>query len=296
MKFEKHIKDLLYRHDCVILPNLGAFVTRNISSNIDKANTLIKPPQKIVSFNYNINKNDGLLINHIAVTENISHKEAAQKIEKKILYYKKLLNDKKVLKLKDIGELSLDDSKYLFNPSNKINFLSSSFGLSEFSTSKITKESSQVGNANSSSYLQYAAILIIALFIGSGISTNYFNDINNHNQTSYNQAEQEISEKIQKATFIIANPLPTIKLNLEKQYGDFHVVAGSFTFKDNSYTKLNQLKSAGYIDARRIGQNNYGLHQVAYASYNTREEAKVALNKIRNSDNINAWLLYKIFD
>ena len=292
MKFDKHIRDLLYRYDCIILPNLGAFVTRNVSSNIDETNSLIKPPQKIISFNSSINENDGLLANHISVVENISHKQAAKKVEKKILSYKKILNNKKFLKIKDVGELSLNDGKYLFSPSNKINFLSSSFGLTEFSTSQISRKKSQASN----SYLQYAAILIIALFIGSGIATNYFNEIDAHNQISYKLAEKEIGNKIQKATFIIDNPLPVIKLKLEKQYGDFHIVAGSFRFNENSYTKLNQLKSLGYLDARKIGKNNYGLHQVAYASYNTRQEAKVALNKIREDHNINAWLLYKIFD
>ena len=292
MKFDKYIRDLLYRYDCIILPNLGAFVTRNVSSNIDELNNLIQPPQKVISFNSSIHENDGLLANHISVVENISHKQAAKKVEKKILSYKKILNNKKFLKIKDVGELSLNDGKYLFSPSNKINFLSSSFGLTEFSTSQISRKKSQASN----SYLQYAAILIIALFIGSGIATNYFNEIDAHNQISYNLAEKEIGNKIQKATFIIDNPLPVIKLKLEKQYGDFHIVAGSFRFNENSYTKLNQLKSLGYLDARKIGKNNYGLHQVAYASYNTRQEAKVALNKIRNSDNINAWLLYKIFD
>tara|TARA_B100000945_G_scaffold319401_1_gene326527 strand:+ start:410 stop:1288 length:879 start_codon:yes stop_codon:yes gene_type:complete len=292
MKFDKHIRDLLYRYDCIILPNLGAFVTRNVSSNIDETNSLIKPPQKIISFNSSINKNDGLLANHISVVENISHKQATKKVEKKILSYKKILNNKKFLKIKDVGELSLNDGKYLFSPSNKINFLSSSFGLTEFSTSQISRKKFQASN----SYLQYAAILIIALFIGSGIATNYFNEIDAHNQISYNLAEKEIGNKIQKATFIIDNPLPVIKLKLEKQYGDFHIVAGSFRFNENSYTKLNQLKSLGYLDARKIGKNNYGLHQVAYASYNTRQEAKVALNQIREDHNINAWLLYKIFD
>jgi len=292
MKFEKHIRDLLYRYDCIILPNLGAFVTRNVSSNIDELNNLIQPPQKIISFNSSIYENDGLLANHISVVENISHKEAAKKIEKKILSYKKILNNKKFLNIKDVGELSLKDGKYLFSPSNKINFLSSSFGLAEFSTSEISRGKPQTSN----SYLQYAAILIIALFIGSGIATNYFNEIDAHNKISYNLAEKEIGNKIQKATFIIDNPLPLIKFKLEKKYGDFHIVAGSFTFNENSYTKLNQLKSLGYLDARKIGKNNYGLHQVAYASYNTRQEAKVALNKIREDHNINAWLLYKIFD
>ncbi len=295
MKFDKHIKDLLFRYDCVVLPNLGAFITRNVSSNIDEINNLIQPPQKLVSFNSNITENDGLLANHISIAENISHEAAAKKIENKIISYKKLLNNGEHIKFKNIGELSLTADNYLFSPSNKINFLTSSFGLSEFSTSEITREKYRINSSNNS-YLQYAAILILALFIGSSVATNYVDEINNHNLISYNQAEKEIGKKVQKATFVIDNPLPTIKLKLKKKYGDFHIVAGSFTFKENSYTKLNQLKSAGYIDARKIGQNNYGLHQVAYASYNTREEAKIALNKIRKDHNINAWLLYKIFE
>ena len=42
MKFDKHIKDLLFRYDCVVLPNLGAFITRNVSSNIDEINNNLK--------------------------------------------------------------------------------------------------------------------------------------------------------------------------------------------------------------------------------------------------------------
>ena len=121
-------------------------------------------------------------------------------------------------------------------------------------------------------------------------------EINQANLISYKTAEKEIENKIQKATFIINNPLPTIKLKLKKQYGDFHIVAGSFRIKENSYTKLAQLKSIGYIDARKIGQNNYGLYQVSYGSYDTRTEAYNALNKIRSDHNINAWLLYKNVD
>ena len=35
MKFDKYVKDLLYRYDCVVLPNLGAFITRNIWAKRD---------------------------------------------------------------------------------------------------------------------------------------------------------------------------------------------------------------------------------------------------------------------
>jgi len=292
MKFDKYIKDLLYRNDCVVLPNLGAFITRNISAKIDESNNVIYPPSKHISFNAKIIENDGLLANHIAIVENISREKAGNKIHKKILSYNKSLNNGELVKFKDVGSLLLKNDKYTFSPSNNISFLSSAFGFSEFSISKVNKKSTDK-TYNFNTYYRYAAILIIALFIGGSITANYLNDINASNQIAYKKAEKEIEAKIQKATFIIDNPLPVIKLRLNKKYGDFHVVGGSFRVKENSYSKLDQLKAIGYKDARKIGQNNFGLYQVAYASYDTRAEAKKALSNIRNKHNINAWLLYK---
>ena len=292
MKFDKYIKDLLYRNDCVVLPNLGAFITRNVSAKIDESNNVIYPPSKHISFNAKIIENDGLLANHIAIVENISREKAENKIHKKILSYNKSLNNGELVKFKDVGSLLLKNDKYTFSPSNNISFLSSAFGFSEFSISKVNKKATdKIYNFNT--YYRYAAILIIALFIGGSITANYLNDINASNQISYKKAEKEIEDKIQKATFVIDNPLPVIKLRLNKKYGDFHVVGGSFRVKENSYSKLDQLKAIGYKDARKIGQNNFGLYQVAYASYDTRAEAKKALSNIRSKHNINAWLLYK---
>ena len=295
MKFDKYIKDLLYRYECVVLPNLGAFVARNTHSIIDESSNIIYPPSKIISFNAGIKENDGLLANHIAMCEDISHEKAIEKINKKIIVYKKNLNQGKELKFKNVGSLSLKDGSYIFIPSNKVNFLNSSFGLTGFSTSKINRANANK-NYNVNSYVKYAAILVIALFVGSFIANNYLDEINQANMISYKTAEKEIENKIQKATFIIDNPLPAIKLRLKKQYGDFHIVAGSFRVKENSYTKLEQLKTIGYLDARKIGKNNYGLYQVAYGSYDTRAEAYNALSRIRSEHNINAWLLYKSVD
>ena len=295
MKFDNYIKDLLYIYECVILPNLGAFVARNTHSIIDESSNIIYPPSKIISFNAGIKENDGLLANHIAMCEYISHEKAIEKINKKIIVYKKNLNQGKELKFKNVGSLSLKDGSYIFIPSNKVNFLNSSFGLTGFSTSKINRANANK-NYNVNSYVKYAAILVIALFVGSFIANNYLDEINQANMISYKTAEKEIENKIQKATFIIDNPLPAIKLRLKKQYGDFHIVAGSFRVKENSYTKLEQLKTIGYLDARKIGKNNYGLYQVAYGSYDTRAEAYNALSRIRSEHNINAWLLYKSVD
>ena len=81
-------------------------------------------------------------------------------------------------------------------------------------------------------------------------------------------------------------------VSLKKRSGSFHIVAGAFRVEANSDKKLQQLKDLGY-NARRIGVNKYGLHQVVYESFETRKEAEKALFKIRKAHNRSAWMLIK---
>ena len=46
MKISTHIFDLLREHDCVIIPDFGAFVTRNVSAKISSDGSKIFPPKK----------------------------------------------------------------------------------------------------------------------------------------------------------------------------------------------------------------------------------------------------------
>ena len=71
MKISYHIFNLLQEHDCVIVPNFGAFVARNISAKISRDGSRIYPPNKEITFNKSLIKSDGLLINRISSDENI---------------------------------------------------------------------------------------------------------------------------------------------------------------------------------------------------------------------------------
>ena len=67
MLIEKYICDLLYEHDCVIIPSLGGFVTNYRKAGID-LKTMGFASSKDFSL-MELNNNDGLLINHIAKAE-----------------------------------------------------------------------------------------------------------------------------------------------------------------------------------------------------------------------------------
>ena len=144
-------------------------------------------------------------------------------------------------------------------------------------------------------FLKYAAIAVIALTLGGiGGSRYYINQIETHNQIAQQEADQQLESQIQQATFDL-NTLPSITLNVTKQSGKYHIVAGAFRIEANSDKKVKQLKSKGY-SAYKIGVNKYGLHEVVYASYEDRIEALEALRSIKREDNAAAWLKVQELD
>ena len=289
MKISTYIFELLQSQDCVIVPNFGAFVTRNISAKISSDGSRIFPPNKEISFNKNVVKNDGLLVNAISSNENISYEGAEQKITNWVTRINKKLEKQRYIEIKNIGSISLENSKYIFAPNQNSIFLKSSYGFNSIDSSHIIRRQKNINNA----YLKYAAVFIIFLSLTGLFTKSYFDNVNEFNKASYAEANLEIEKKIQKATFNINTSLPVVKLPIRKQYGSFHIIAGSFRLEENSLKMISQLKEKGFIEARKVGVNKFGLLQVAYNSYDTVEEARLALSDIRTKEDVNAWLLIK---
>ena len=289
MKISSYIFELLQIHDCVIVPNFGALVARNVSAKISSDGSKIFPPNKELSFNKNLVKNDGLLINAISSNENISYERAEQKITNWVKRTNKKLEKQRYIEIKNIGSISLENTKYVFVPNQNSIFLKSSYGLNSIDSTQIKRRQKNINNT----YLKYAAILIVFLSMTGIFTKSYFDSVNEFNKASYAEANLEIEKKIQKATFNINTSLPVVKLPIRKQYGSFHIIAGSFRLEENSLRMISQLKEKGFIEARKVGVNKFGLLQVAYNSYDTVEEARLALSEIRTKEDLNAWLLIK---
>ena len=289
MKVSSYIFELLQSHDCVIVPNFGALVARNVSAKISSDRSKIFPPNKELSFNKNLVKNDGLLINAISSNENISYEDAEQKITNWVRRITKKLEKQRYIEIKNIGSISIENTKYVFVPNQNSIFLKSSYGLNSIDSSQIIRLQKNINN----NYLKYAAILIVFLSLTAVFTKSYFDNVNEFNKASYAEANLEIEKKIQKATFNINTSLPVVKLPIRKQYGSFHIIAGSFRLEENSLRMISQLKEKGFIEARKVGVNKFGLLQIAYNSYDTVEEARLVLSEIRTKEDLNAWLLIK---
>ena len=308
MKLSNYISDLLYRYECVIVPDFGGFVTNNRSAKIEQVNQTLQPPYKQITFNSHLKNNDGLLANHIASSEKIPYECALNFIQFEIeSWNKKLINEN--LDLDSIGSFSLNDKNLLFEPQQKINYLTSSFGLSNVVGNEIKRETSKklvpkveekapipiaAERKKVPNYLKYAAIFVLGLS-AIGFGGRLYNNYQTNQSIIAAKKHQEITnQKIENATFVISKPLPTLNLDAEKQKKGFHVIAGAFRFPENADRKVNQLLGDGY-NSRILGVNKWNLSVVSYGSYSTEEEAREILTSIQDNIAKEAWLLVQEF-
>ena len=296
MKIASYISDLLYRYECVIVPEFGGFITNIRSTTFNRQNKTFYPPSKAISFNANLLHNDGLLANYIVRVTQCSYTEATNKISKTVAEWHKALNANNYVEFDKIGSFKLNaQRKIVFEPTNTANYLTNSYGLSSLTATQVNNDDQVVRTLygkQAKPYLKYAAVFVLGLFT-IGFGNKFYQDYKVNKQVEFVQEQQKkIQKKIQSATFTISNPLPSITLRNTFVYKNFHVVAGAFREPLNAKKKLEELKSKGF-DAAIIGKNKWQLTQVVFGSYSNRREALKQLYRVRVTQDKDAWLLVK---
>jgi len=309
MNIEYYIGQLLYRHQCVTVPAFGAFLTEIQSAQLLDGTNSFYPPKKVISFNFYLKNNDGLLANHIAQSKKIDYETAVQEINKEVELWKSGLQNNQNIILKNIGTIGLNfQGNLVFEPSNQVNFFTDAFGLSNFIAPKIKREllekeveivqeketivlvpTQKEGN----SYLKYAAVFMIGLGTIGFFGNNFYqNQQLEQAQIVENQVQKEVQNKIQEATFFIKSPLPNVTLAIKETDMNYHIVAGAFRNERNAQRIFEKLSNLGF-KARRIEKNNFGLFPVLFGSYPTYLDAQKALQEIRKTESPEAWLMIK---
>ena len=311
MKMEHHISQLLYRYQCVSVPGFGAFLTEIQSARLNESAVSFYPPRKVVSFNFHLKNNDGLLANHISQAEKITYEDAVKNIESEVSNWKYQLQQSQTLQIKNIGQFAINsENNLVFESFDSLNYLTDSFGLSTFVSPKIQREIYKqevealeekapilfTPEKRKNSYLKYAAVFVLGLGAAGFFGNNYYNDYQNTVASKQLMVEksvqQKVENKIQEATFFIESPLPAVKLTVKEEKMAYHIVAGAFRNEANAQKIYERLSKKGF-KSRRIEQNKHGLHPVLYGSFSTYAEAQKEMSKIQKTENREAWLLIK---
>lgn len=130
MEINRYIKDLLLEHDCVVIPGLGGFIGSSSRAELQSITKTITPPGKRISFNAQLQRNDGLLIHHVAYVEGVSYDEAEHGVQEFVKACKRRLEQSGLIIFQEVGKLTMDaDGIISFYPTPGRNLLQESFGL-----------------------------------------------------------------------------------------------------------------------------------------------------------------------
>ena len=295
MKLSHYIKELIYEHEYVIVPGLGAFLSNYKPATINEEDGVIDPPSKEITFSSKLKNNDGLLIKYISEVEGITDLSANRKIEKEkdaILYQ---LNNGEKIDVEGIGFLFLNEDKQIcFEPDIKDNLLVESFGLDPVGKKEenagdenkiVINEMQKTGKKKRSVWIWILLVPLVSAGIFIYLNYKYppLNDIPIEKPGEIKKDTSLAKEEIVSGDTMVSENVEqdtvssdtTQSMEKETDAGQvYYLVGGSFGVKANADKYFNRVKALGYEPIHLGKQGN--LYVVAVEKYFSLDAAENA--------------------
>ena len=317
MDISVYLVELLRMYDCVIVPDLGGFVTNYRPAEMDLASNSFYPPVKDIIFTGKLNKNDGLLVSYISEIEGIGYMEARQVISEFVDQIWSKLENGENIEFQNIGSLQFDrNEKLIFEPVVHENFLLDAYGLEGFQfpplehkemiSAKrvfVDKEAVRpVFNSRRVKALVVGLPILLALILIPVTKYSSRNGSYTSFQTS-STTSLPISEPNMSSTLVTNDSTAFLKVPVIKNkpaltqsadnylkpggiagssVGRYRVIGGCFKLRGNADKFLEKLQSSGFKSELRVLPN--GTFLVIVQSYTDRNEASAALKSLRQTD------------
>jgi cell division septation protein DedD len=127
---EKTLAELLYNHNCVIIPGFGALVGNRAAAYLDENKNTFYPPYKKLVFNAQLQMNDGLLVQGLAAQSSLGFEEILSQVENVVKNWQEQLRKGKQISLIGVGVFKrTKDKSIAFHQDFSVNFLPESYGL-----------------------------------------------------------------------------------------------------------------------------------------------------------------------
>ena len=133
IELNRHIEILLLSSDCVIVPDLGGFMTHHVDARYDDEDNMFVPPLRTLGFNPQLTMNDSLLAQSYIEAYDINYPEAIRRIEAEVTELKQQLYNDGFYEMTGIGILSLNEDRHIvFEPCEAGLLTPSLYGLGAF--------------------------------------------------------------------------------------------------------------------------------------------------------------------
>jgi len=313
----KEIAFLLKAHDCVIIPDFGGFIGNYAPAVAHPVTHVFQPPRKQLVFNRNLRTDDGLLINRLTSSLNVSFHDARQWIQS----FSQSLNERlfagERLDLETVGYFTTDVERNIqFFANTSENHLTEAYGLYPVQAYAINRfpiperrpdpvfvnhEVVPPVRQNRKTWkrvLQLAPVAIASLLIAFNTSLPTGKRISYADLNPFSTGSEALSVGIKAASGNFdsaarkAFVAPESSNAFSAENAQIFIVAGCYSTKHNADGMLGYLKEKGF-DPFILDRTPAGLFRVVYGSYSDITAASDELSDIRKGLNEEAWLLIR---
>jgi nucleoid DNA-binding protein len=286
------IRELLFGHDCVIVPGFGGFIGNYSPARIDKKTGTFFPPVKQISFNRNLNHNDGLLIGKISGTSDVNYGDARNLVDEFVSDIRRRLDKGEKVVFDHIGSFSNNQENNIqFEPDRSSNYYLDAYGLESFQlmplegydvrtriTRHIVKDPEK--QASMRKILWRAAIIIplLSAIVLVPMKTDLFKSrieattMNPLVSAEFEQNKIAVDEKAKddkvKSDEIVSKevveqpkseppPKEEAPQPVVNESNVYYLITGSFKSEENALTQLNKLKEEGFTPELVAAPNGF---------------------------------------
>lgn len=319
-----YIAYLLTRHECVIVPELGAFVV-SADTNAFMQKDYLYLPTQLIGFNSDILHNDGLLANSIAEIENIAYAKVCYCISQYVEDVRMQLGEGEEVFLPWIGKLQLTtNGKIVFSPSAQISCNAKSFGFNEFVVPALSELTDSFGRERElyeeggSQYVLFdkkrhalvrltsvAAALLAMFTLSTPVNDQLSSALTNRTQQasflSFSRDNVSFNKNITPAVPFLTEISPidaeekiTIQGDdLPKKFDrHYYIIISSLPSYEVALKKVEEYAKTGkFPDAGVISSSE--RNRVFVKQFQNKQDAEIFLNEFRNDypEHAKAWLL-----
>ena len=320
-EFYTFLEDLLYDHECVIIPQFGGFVVNAQDYQFNAKENKIYPKRKCVAFNEKLKTDDRFLTTEWAKKQSISHKEASVEIATISTELKSKISSEGYVTVGELGVFTLNSENRLsFSPNPDFNADLSVFGLFPVSLGHaLPKEKKPVLEEapvaedlptytpeptpiklSKSSYV-YALIGFIIGGLGAFFLTE---PSSQQSQSSLNPIKIEKKVAAPVAIAAPAVPAPVQMDTVQKKeiaapvleeapanQDVIYLIAASFQTLAQAEKGLKEFKSRGFDQAEIILKNDQTkFYRISLGTEHSMESGYAKASELKTSKKVDIWV------
>ena len=327
IELERHIEILLLDNDCVIVPDLGGFMSHYIEARYDDRENLYLPPLRTLGFNPKLTMNDSLLAQSYVEAYDISFPEAISRIEKEVSELHQHLENEGYYELYDIGTLRLNgEGNYEFEPCEAGILTPSLYGLNTLEIDKIVpvapiaeplrqpaqeqKEPAEraihikMSTLRKTAAIAAAIALLVMLAIPVGNSTRQFLETCKIDKSWFYRimpkeitSNKPVTVNTKAATPKPAAPVkddpkqPVVEEKVQEPATYWTIVLASQVSKKNAELFAASLQKRGYAEATVVLRRNGNKVVMGRFSSETEAQNRVRTLRQESADFAEAWVM-----